>query len=115
MARRRGRPGTYLATDDTSGFTVYAEKLQTDYWGNKTRYPLQRNLQEIASPLGDPYPVAFYRNAQYESTTPGQFTILPTFIGKTTRPFLTDSAYAQAFDLSPGIGGMAVGTSFVVR
>lgn len=115
MARRRGRPGSHLASDDTTGFTVYAETLQRDYWGNLTRVPLKRNLQEIASPLGDPYPVEFYRGPQYEATVPGQFNVLPTFIGNTTRPFLTDSAYAQSFDLGPGIGSMIIGTSFVVR
>lgn len=114
MARRRGRPGTHLATDDTTGFTTYAEKLQYDYWQNLTRYPLQRNLQEIASPLNDPYPVAFYRGAQYEAVTPCQFEFLPTYIGRTTRPFLHNSAYAQTSTFNPGIGDMSIGCTFVV-
>lgn len=114
MARRRGRPGSHLATDDTTGFTVYAETLQRDYWGNLTRFPLKRNLQEIASPFGDPYPVDIYRGPQYEVTDPCQFEVLPKFVGKTNRPFLENSAYAQTFNLNPGIGEMSIGCSFIV-
>lgn len=114
MARRRGRPGSHLAVDDNSGFTTYAEKLNKDYWGNETRFPLQRNLQEISSPLGDPYPVSLFRGAQYEQVNPCDFEVTPTYIGKTTRPFLQNSAYAQAVNLDPAIPDMSVGCTLVV-
>lgn len=115
MARRRGKPGSYLMSDDYSGFTEYAYKLKEDYWGNYSRYGVERNLQEISQPLGDPYPVPTFRGGQYENTSGIAFNNLPVFIGKTSIPFPTDSAYAQAFDLSPGIGAMVIGSTFVVR
>lgn len=114
MARRRGRPGSYLATDDTSGFTVYADKLQQDFWGNQTRFPLQRNLQEISSPLSDPYPVSVFRGPQYEQTTACQFELQPRFIGKTTKAFIA-SQYGQLVNLDPAIPDMAIGCTFLVR
>lgn len=114
MARRRGRPGTYLAVDDNSGFTTYADKLRLDYWGNETKVPLQRNLQEISNPLGDPYPVQMYRGPQYEQTTACDFETSPLFIGKTTRPFPQSSAYAQIVDLGTGVGMAAVGCTLIV-
>lgn len=114
MARRRGKPGAWLTSDDTTGFTVFNDRIQTDYWGNKTAVPLQRNLQEISSPLGDPYPVAFYRGPQYEATTACDFEVAPTFVGKTTKPFVINSQYAQLFNLNPSIPDMSVGCTFIV-
>lgn len=114
MARRRGRPGAYLAVDDNSGFTTYAEKLRQDYWGNETKYPLQRNLQEISSPLGDPYPVPMFRGPQYEATTACDFETQPLFIGNTTRPFPT-SQYGQLVGLDLAIPDMAISCTFIVR
>lgn len=115
MARRNGRPGAYLMTDDTSGTTQYANKLKTDYWGNETKFGLIRNLQEIASPLGDPYPVSRYRGPQYEATNGCMFETSPIFIGNTTRPFPQTSAYAQFQDLDPGIGLATVGCTLKVH
>lgn len=114
MARRRGRPGEHLITDDNSGFTTYASKVTTDYWGNITRYPLERNLQEISSPLGDPYPVTMYRGPQYEKVNPCIFEATPVVIGRTNKPFLQTSAYAQAYNLHPTIGTATVGCTFRV-
>lgn len=114
MARRNQRPGDYLMTDDTLGVTVYASEIQKDYWGNLTTVPLQRNLQEIASPLKDPYPVSQYRGPQYEFTDACTFELQPRFIGKTTIPF-PNTNLTSLLNLDPGIGQMAVGCTFTVR
>lgn len=114
MARRKGKPGAWLVADDTSGFTVYNDRIGRDYWGNLTTIPLQRNLQEISRPLGDPFPVAFYNGPQYEQTTACDFEVGPIFIGKTTKPFLTNSAYYQTVNFYPGVGAAEIGCTFIV-
>lgn len=115
MARRNGRMHNNLATSDYSGCTVYASELVKDYWGD---YGLQseilnRNLQEIAKPLGDPYPVKTYNGPQYENVSECTFEVQPTYIGRTTRPFPV-TAYTQLFNLDPGIGSASVGCTLVV-
>jgi hypothetical protein len=113
MARRGGRKGAWLASDDYTGFTVEAHKLKLDYWGNRTVKPLLRNLQEVATPLNDPLPVPFYNPGDYESVTPCQFETQPIFIGLTNirTPY---SPVAQSLGLSPGISDATVGCTFVV-
>lgn len=116
MARRNQKPGDYLATSDYSGCTEYASKLVKDYWGD---YGLQgevleRNLQEIANPLTDPYPVSFYRGPQYENVNQCDFELQPRFIGKTTIAF-KNTNLTTLLNLDPGIGDMAVGCTFTVR
>ena len=118
MARRSGRKGDYLATDDYTGFVTYASKLKRDYWGNLTARPIERNLQEIASPLNDPKPVRLYRGPQYEVTSMADFIDIPHTIGLTNDPTPNTSPAAQAngwgiFDA--GIGQMVIGTTFMVR
>lgn len=114
MARRSGRKGEYLMADDYTGFTEYAGVLKQDYWGNYAKRPLQRNLQEVASPLLDPLPVYIYRGPQYEQTTPCQFELQPEFIGLTHIP--TPNSYAsQVLGLNPSIPDMSVGCTFIVR
>jgi len=115
MARRKGKPGDYLITDDYTGWTTYASRVQTDYWGNVGKNVLKRNLQEISSPLGDPYPVDLYRGPQYETTNACDFETLPLFVGKTSRPFPTNAAYAQLQIWNPGIGDAEIGCTFIVR
>ena len=85
MARRNGRPGAWLMTDDDTGFTRFNSQLKRDYWGNYTEHPLQRNLQEIATALTDPYPVFPVRGPQYE-TVANVATLVsaPTFVGVTS-------------------------------
>lgn len=114
MARRNQRRGDHLVTDDTLGVTVWASKVQKDYWGNYTTVPLERNLQEVASPLSDPYPVDIYRGPSYEQTTACDFELQPTYIGKTTRAF-PNTKYTNLFSLNPAIPDMSVGCTFVVR
>ena len=112
MARRSGKKGQWLASDDYTGMTVYARDLRLDYWGNYAVNPLKRNLQEISSPLNDPQPVPFYRGPTYEQTTAGQFDIEPAFVGLTTVP--TPPSFAgEVMGYSLGIGNMAVGTAFL--
>jgi len=115
MARRGGKKGEWLFTDDWTGFTSYSSKAKLDYWGNLVAgKPLQRNLQEISSPLNDPQPVAFYRGPQYEATTGCDFETQPLFIGKTTIPTKPSQAtYIMGLDV--GIGDAEVGCTFVVR
>ncbi len=91
MARRNGRKGDHLATDDYTGFTVYASKLRKDYWGSLAVNPLLRNLQEISSPLSDPRPVVDYRGPNYEAS-PANPTVAPTFVGVTNVPTSHDNA-----------------------
>lgn len=116
MARRNQRRGDHLATSDYSGCTEFASKLQKDYWGNygTASEVLARNLQEIANPLSDPYPVDIYRGPSYEQTTACDFEVQPTYIGKTTRPF-PNTKYTSLFSLNPAIPDMSVGCTFVVR
>lgn len=115
MARRMGRKGDYLATDDTTGFTEYASTLRLDYWGNRTRIPLLRNLQEIATPLDDPAPVPFYRGPNYEITNPCNFEVAPVYVGNTTVPTNPNNIAFQVLDLNPAIPDMSVGCTFIVR
>lgn len=115
MARRQGKKGDYLITDDYTGFTTYRSKVKEDYWGNITEKPMKRNLQEIASPLLDPYPVSVFRGPQYEVISNHcVFEVQPLVIGRTTRPFPTNSAASQALDLKPSLGEMEVGCTFRV-
>jgi len=116
MARRNGRKGDYLATDDYTGFTEYRSKLKFDYWGNLTAKPMARNLQEISTPLLDPKPVSVFRGPQYENIpNPCIFETQPEFIGRTNKPFPTNSAANQALNLNPAIPAMVIGCTFYVR
>lgn len=115
MARRNGRKGDYLATDDYYGMTRYASQLKRDFWGAYTVKPLLRNLQEIATPLNDPEPIPFYRGANYESSPPCDSELAPLYVGNTTVPTNTNNAAAQVLDLSPAIPNMEVGCTFIVR
>lgn len=115
MARRNGRKGDWLATDDYTGFTRYASELRKDYWGAYAVKPLLRNLQEIASPLNDPRPVPFYRGPNYEFTAPCIGEIAPTYVGDTTVRTSLSNMAAQVLNLNPGIGQMVIGCTFVVR
>lgn len=113
MARRNGRKGDYLATDDYTGETVYASKLKKDFWGNMAVQPLKRNLQEIASPLNDPYPIDFYRGPTYEKVVVCDLEVAPTYIGRTTRLTPNYSAI-QIMGWAPTLGQMSVGCTFRV-
>lgn len=115
MARRNGRPGDWLATDDYTGFTEYASNLKRDYWGAYAKKPLLRNLQEIASPLNDPQPVAFYRGPDYEFSPVCVGGTAPTYVGNTTVRTNPNNAAFQALNLDPSIPEMVVGCTFVVR
>lgn len=114
MARRRGRPGAYLATDDYSGFTQYRERLSYDFWGNLTRRPLERNLQEISSPLNDPYPVPDYRGPDYEKTNECDFELFPAYIGRTVIPFNKNNILSTVVNFNPAIPDMSIGCTFIV-
>ena len=116
MARRNGKKGDYLVTDDYTGFTKYASNLRRDYWGNYATKPLQRNLQEIAKPLNDPRPVSFYRGSNYE-VMPNYCLDrgYPFFVGLTNVQTKTDNAYLQALDVDGGIGVMEIECDFYVQ
>lgn len=114
MARRRGRPGDYLVTDDYFGNTTYRSKVREDYWGSWTRKPLLRNLQEVASPLNDPYPVDVYRGPDYEKTTACDFELFPRFIGRTIVPFNRNNILSAVFNFNPAIPDMSIGCTFIV-
>ena len=115
MARRQGRPGSWLMTDDYTGFTRYSSQLRKDYWGSYAERPLKRNLQEIASPLNDPLPVNPYRGPNYEimpSFCLGE--LAPLYVGTTNIPTNPNNAAFQALDLSPAIPDMEIGCNFQV-
>lgn len=114
MARRNGRKGDWLATDDYTGFTHYASELSRDYWGSYAKKPLLRNLQEIASPLNDPLPVPFYNGPTYETTPACVGSTAPLFVGNTNVRTSVDNAAGQAFNLFPAIPDMEVGCTFLV-
>lgn len=115
MARRRAKLGDWLVTDDYTGFTVYASQVKKDYWGAMAVKPLKRNLQEIATPLGDPYGLPFYRASNYEYTAPCAGELAPTFVGNTTVPTNPNNMAFQVLDLSPAIPDMEIGCTFIVR
>lgn len=114
MARRAGRKGDWLATDDYTGVTRYASQLQYDYWGALTKNPLLRNLQEIASPLNDPKPVPYYRGPNYEASRDCIGEVAPLTVGLTTVATNQNNAAFQALNLKPSIGSMSVGCNFTV-
>lgn len=114
MARRAGRPGQWLATDDTTGFTKYASELRLDYWGNRTAIPLQRNLQEIATPIDDPAPVPFYRGPSYEITPTCVAETAPAYVGLTSVATNQNNMAFQVLDLDSGIGTMEISCTFRV-
>lgn len=113
--RRAGKKGNWLVTDDYTGFTRYGTDLHKDFWGNYARKPLIRNLQEIASPLTDPEPVAYYRGPNYEYTPPCIAETAPIYVGNTNVPTNPDNMAFQVLDLSPAIPDMAIGCTFVIR
>lgn len=115
MARRNGRRGDYLATDYYTGFTCYASQLREDFWGAHARKPLQRNLQEISSPLNDPQPVSVYSGPSYETySTACVGAVAPFYIGTTNIPTNQNNAAFQALNLKPGLGSMEIGCSFQI-
>jgi hypothetical protein len=115
MARRHGRLGDHLATDDLTGFTVYASQLRRGYYGELAVRPLKRNLQEIASPYSDPQPVDVFRGPNYEDSSGCVAETAPLYVGVTGVPTSQRSLAFQTLNLSPAIGEMAVGCTFVVR
>lgn len=115
MARRGGRLGDYLAVDDYTGFTCFASELRLDYNGAYAKKPLNRNLQEIASPINDPVPLPFYRPSNYEVTPNCVGATAPTYIGTTTVPTRNNNIAAQVLVLDPSIPDMEIGCSFIIR
>lgn len=115
MARRNQRKGDWLVSDDATGFTKFASQIRTDFWGNKTAIPLERNLQEIATPLTDPAPLPFYRGPNYEYTPPCIAETAPQYVGNTTVPTNPNNMAFQVLNLDPSIPDMVIGCTFTVR
>lgn len=114
MARRAGRKGDYLMVDDYFGMTCFASELRKDYWGSYAKHPLNRNLQEIASPLNDPEPVIIFRGPNYETSRNCIGENAPRFVGNTTVATSQNNAAFQGLNLKPAIPTMSVGCNFVV-
>lgn len=114
MARRNGRPGAYLMTDDYTGFTRYNTELKRDFWGAYAKKPLKRNLQEIAIGLNDPRPVPVYRGPDYEATRTCIGETAPFYVGLTTVPTNPDNMAIQSLDLFPSVGNAEIGCTLVV-
>lgn len=115
MARRHGKKGDWLGTDEITGRTVWGSQLKRGYYGELAVKPFVRNLQEIASPLDDPAPVPVYSGPQYEITPVCVSETAPIYVGNTTVRTNVNNAAAQALNLSPSIGTMKIGCSFVIR
>ena len=115
MARRHGRPGDWLATDDLTGRTVYGSQLKKGYYGEMAVRPFKRNLQEIAIGLDDPQPVPFYSGPQYEATEVCIADTAPLYVGTTTIRTNPNNAAFQALQLDPGIGSASIGCTFEVH
>jgi hypothetical protein len=111
----KGSKGVWLATDDYTGFTVFANKLRRDFWGALAVKPLKRNLQEIASPLSDPLPVSLFRGSNYENTPTCVGDTAPLYVGNTAIPTNPNNAAFQALGLDPGIGSAEVGCTLQVH
>lgn len=114
MARRQGRKGDYLATDDYYGTTHYRSELTYDYWGALVKQPLLRNLQEISSPLNDPEPVPDYRGPDYETYRNCIGETAPEFVGLTNVKTNPNNAAFQTLNLNPSLGSMSIGCTFRV-
>lgn len=116
MARRGGRPGDYLSTDDYLGVTRYASQLHRDYWGAIAEKPLLRNLQEIATPLEDPYPVNPVRSPSYEYIDPCSIESAPATVGNTAVLTSNQNMAMQSslLNLNPAIPFMSIGCTFQV-
>lgn len=113
MARRNGRKGDYLFTDYYSGTTKYASRMRKDYWNSYGEKILERNLQEIATPLNDPYPVPIFSGPQYEQVNPCVIENVPIYIGNTNvfTPYQVNAPVsAQAYFIPE----MSIGCSFTV-
>lgn len=95
MARRGGRPGDYLMTDEYYGTTRFASELKRDYWGAYAAKPLKRNLQEICSPLNDPIPVYPCNGSEYEVVNSAITTVAPTKVGVTNKNTNRDNPAIQ--------------------
>lgn len=115
MARRNGRKGSWLLTDDLTGFVIYGEQAKTGYYGEVARKPYKRNLQEIAVGMDDPEPVPLYRGPQYEVTTTCVAETAPLYVGETNIPTNQNNMAFQALNLDPGVGDMEVGCTFRVH
>jgi len=114
MARRRGRLGDHLATDELTGFTVLASKLRRSWDGYYAIKPLERNLQEITCPLNDPGSVSPYSPAQYETLDNCEAELAPLYVGVTNVLTNTQNAAAQALGYERGVGNMEIGCNFEV-
>lgn len=114
MARRRGRKGDYLYTDNYYGNTIYASKAKLDWWGARAKKPLLRNLQEIASPLEDPAPVPYTIGSSYETSIPCDYEVAPQYVGLTNVPTNPNNMAFQVLDLNPGVGTATIGCTFKV-
>lgn len=115
MARRNQRKGSWLATDDLTGFTVHADKLRLGYYGEMSVKPFERNWQEVAMPLNDPRPVSFFRAPNYENTSGCPGATAPKYVGVTSVLTRLTGPAVPALNLDPAIPDMAIGCSFVVR
>lgn len=97
MARRNGRPGDWLGTDEYYGTTCYQSELKQDFWGVWAKKPLKRNLQEIAVGLADPYPVFPIQAPSYEVTANvSALVVAPTKVGVTNVNTNRNNAAIQA-------------------
>lgn len=115
MARRGGRLGDWLATDDYTGFTRYASELRKDFWGALAQKPLLRNLQEISTPLEDPYPVNPVRGPSYEVAPVCLADTAPIYVGNTTVPTSNNNMGMQVLGLDLAIPEMEISCTFIIR
>lgn len=116
--RRGWKRGDWLVRDEESGFTEYASKTRRDYYGVLTRNPDPRHPQDLIKAKNDPFicepqnpPEYTYELSAYNLGTYVGVTTVPAPMGPATH--ILNPSLFQAGD--PGIGEMAVGTTFVIR
>lgn len=114
MARRGQRKGDHLAIDQYLGRTEYASRLRKDFWGSYARKPLERNLQEIASPLNDPQPVAINTGSAYEQYNVCDIELARQYVGLTNVLTSNQNMAMQVLGLQDAIPNMEIGCSLEV-
>lgn len=121
MTKRRGwKSGEWLVRDEESGLVEYGSNVVRDYYGvlKRKNQADKRHPQTFVRALEDPYaqfpqsdPSYVYDTSAYNVSAFVYGTNIPTPIGMATHLFL--QSVAQGSD--PGVGEMAISTTFVIR
>lgn len=108
------KKGDWLVIDEESGLTEYASKVVKDAYYkyvNKNYADPKHPSEFVRNSTNDPHPLPFTSlpDRDFEVTV-----LLPDFVGNTTIPSPTNGAASHLY-ITPGIGQMAVGSTFIIR